>query len=71
MQAVKFGYAGKLLPDYPTVQQAAYAVKSDATPVGVAVTRLNPYAPPLYQVVTNAEYQQALQANRLVWTALA
>ena len=71
MQAVKFGYGGKLSPSLPAVQQAAYLVKSDQTPVGVAVTRFNPSSPPLYQVVTNAEYQQALQANRLVWTVLA
>lgn len=71
MQAVKFGYAGKWSPNYGAVQNAAYLVKSDPTPVGVEAAQAGLTAQPFYRVATNAEYQQAAMAGRLVWTANA
>lgn len=71
MHSVTFGYAGKPFPNFQAVQQAAYLVKSDPTPVGVELCR-NPFVPnsDSYRVVTYQEYQQAARANSLVWTAV-
>jgi|GEM_PF-7000035 len=69
MTSVHFGYAGKWSPSFQPVQQAAYWVKSDPTPVGVEMAP--PFMAPqvTYRVVTNQEYNQAAQGGRLVWTA--
>lgn len=71
MNPVHFGYAGKWSPTLNPVQQAAYWVKSDPTPVGVEMALPVQGAQPIYRVVTQQEYQQAAQGGRLIWTAWA
>lgn len=64
----RFGYAGKWSPAFAPVQQAAYMVKSDPTPVGVEGVQTAP-GMGYYRVVTHNEFHQAAQQNRLVWVA--
>lgn len=63
--SIQFGYAGKWCPILPDVQQAAWLVKSDLTPVGVETQPGTSY----FRVVTQNEFQQAAQTGRLVWVA--
>ncbi|MEB3205975.1 MAG: hypothetical protein VKK59_01335 [Vampirovibrionales bacterium] len=71
IQSPTFGYAGNFSANSAEVYRAAQLVKSDPTPVGVAASCfLTPYGlQPFFQVVTAANYGQALQAGRLIASA--
>jgi hypothetical protein len=77
VSTARFGYAGRWSPSLGDVQTAAYLVNNPNQPTGlvsapvfVGVEAANMGTPAaLYHVVTQGEYQQAVQRGTLLSTS--